>query len=138
MLLLFDASIVTRIAIIIAGLSLLLVAPVTALAEIHVEWGYTIPDPPPNLTGYRLYQNGTQAHEWLDPLLTEGDAPITPDIGDVFTLTAIFDDASESPHSPEYTWTAYTTIMFFRIVWMRIDNKHLKLNVNNKPVFVRP
>lgn len=104
--------------LIVALLASLLGAITVNAASIHVEWGYT-PPTEPTLTGFRLYHNGAQAHEWMDPAATSGDADVTgPALGDYFTLTAMFDDNSESPHSVQYIWTdGYQVIIFHHWLW---------------------
>lgn len=105
-----------------------------AVASIHVTWGYIAPDPPPNLTGYRLYHNGTAVQDWLNPLLRDGDADISPEVLDSFTLTALFDDGSESPHSAPYIWTeGATVIVFGRWVWIfKPTNKDVQVGGTGK------
>lgn len=78
-----------------------------ALADqsIHVEWGYT-PPTEPAVTSYRLYQNGQAVMTWPGAAITEGDATLAAlALGDIFTLTALFADETESPHSAPYLWT---------------------------------
>jgi hypothetical protein len=78
-----------------------------ALTEstIHVEWGYT---PPSSsfVSGFNLYQDGVFACQTQDPFATSMNcqviltAPITS-----FTLTATFNDGTESPHSAPFTYS---------------------------------
>ena len=106
-------------------LALSLLCPAWAMAtprSIHVEWGYTPPSEPA-VTGFRLYQEGVAVHDWAGPDVRVGDAtvditaPIT-----IFTLTATFSDATESPHSAPFAFNpmAPTTIKF---VWLKHGNK---------------
>lgn len=95
---------------------------------IQVEWGYTPPEEPA-VTGYHLYQNGesrvifppgdsggTQTGEVaLDSLL----------VGDVFTLTALFADETESPHSMPYVWFGGWVIKFIQL---KVGNRAGKLS----------
>ncbi|MDD2324706.1 MAG: hypothetical protein PHW63_01645 [Alphaproteobacteria bacterium] len=94
--------------------ALLCAGATTALAEnysVHVEWGYTPPDEP-KVTGFCLYQEGVKVY-CLDDTNTSNPmnataldasvnltAPITN-----FTLTATFNDKTESPHSAPFAFT---------------------------------
>lgn len=84
----------------------------SAAQSIHVEWGYTPPSSPA-VTGFRLYQNGQPKIDWSGENIDRGD--VTLDslvIGDSFTLTALFADATESPHSSPFTWRNGSIIRF--------------------------
>lgn len=84
----------------------------SAAQSIHVEWGYTPPSDPA-VTGFRLYQNGQPRIDWPGASIESGDVTLDSlDVGDSFTLTALFDDATESPHSSPYIWQNGTTIRF--------------------------
>jgi len=74
------------------------------MASYTVEWGYTPPSSPA-VTGYRLYKFGQQVAYFPGAITASGtvDADIKP--GDTFTLTALFDDATESPHSAPFIYT---------------------------------
>lgn len=73
--------------------------------SIHIEWGYTPPSEPA-VTGYRLYNEGASACETQNPLATSMDCSVslTQDTTN-FTLTALFSDGSESPHSAPFPFT---------------------------------
>ena len=75
--------------------------------SIHVEWGYT-PPTGPAVTGFRLYQEGVAVHDWAGTDVREGD--VTVDLISrytSFTLTVIFDDDTESPHSNPFIFDQY-------------------------------
>ncbi|WP_319548580.1 PKD domain-containing protein [Desulfogranum marinum] len=74
--------------------------------SIHIEWGYTPPSEPA-VTGYRLYKEGTFTCETQNPLATSMDCSVSLEQDTTnFTLTALFDDGSESPHSASFPFTA--------------------------------
>jgi len=82
--------------------------PALALAatqSIHVEWGYT-PPTSSEVTGYKLYQEGSLACQTQDPNATAMDCQVslTKDTTN-FTLTATFSDNTESPHSAQFPFT---------------------------------
>lgn len=86
--------------------------PALALAatqSIHVEWGYT-PPTSPEVTGYKLYQEGALACQTQDPNATAMDCQVSlaKDTTN-FTLTATFSDSTESPHSAPFPFTSTTT-----------------------------
>ncbi|MBM9513983.1 PKD domain-containing protein [Desulfogranum marinum] len=73
--------------------------------SIHIEWGYTPPSEPA-VTGYRLYKEGTFSCETQNPLATSMDCSVSLEQDTTnFTLTALFDDGSESPHSASFPFT---------------------------------
>lgn len=75
--------------------------------SIHAEWGY-IPPTEPEVIGFRLYQEGTAVHDWEGASYRAGD--ITVDLTTrytSFTLTAVFDDDTESPHSAPFLFDQY-------------------------------
>ena len=70
--------------------------------SIHIEWGYTPPSDPP-LSGYNLYQEGTLICTTNNPEATAMDCDVSLEKDSTnFTLTAIFSDGSESPHSAPF------------------------------------
>lgn len=80
--------------------------------SIHVEWGYTPPSEPA-VTGYQLYQNGVARIVWQGAATVAGDVTLDAlAFGDIFTLTALFDDSTESPHSAPYVWGGGSIIKF--------------------------
>jgi hypothetical protein len=104
----------------------LLAASVSQASQsIHVEWGYTPPSTP-NVTGYQLYQNGVARVIWPGAATVEGDVTLeTIAFNDTFTLTAMFDDATESPHSAPYLWQGGSVIKF---VSFRPANNHGRMD----------
>jgi len=75
-----------------------------ATQSIHVEWGYT-PPTEPAVTGYKLYQEGEYACETKDPKATAMDCEVSLATTTNFTLTATFNDGTESPHSAPFAFT---------------------------------
>lgn len=107
--------------------ALILICPVGLMASqsIHVEWGYTPPSTP-NVTGYQLYQNGVTRVIWPGAATVEGDVTLeTIAFNDTFTLTAMFDDATESPHSAPYLWQGGSVIKF---VSFKPTNNHGRMD----------
>jgi len=101
-----------------------------ASQSVHVEWGYT-PPTEPAVTGYQLYQNGVAAMVWDGAATTEGDVTLsTLAIGDSFTLTALFADDTESPHSSPYIWTE-GAIIHIKFATLRLGNSHGSTNKAN-------
>lgn len=86
--------------------------PVVASQSVRVEWGYTPLNTPP-VTGYKLYQNGTARITWSGAETMAGDVTLdTLSVGDSFTLTALFNDSTESPHSSPFIWRSGNIIRF--------------------------
>ena len=81
----------------------ILIFPLMASAQsIHVEWGYTKPAEPV-VIGYRLYKEGIFVCETHDPDATAMDCDVNiVKRPETFTLTASFNDGTESPHSAPY------------------------------------
>ena len=83
--------------------------PVSVLAtesrSIHVEWGYTPPSEPA-VTGFKLYQEGTSACQVKNAIATSMDCVVTL-VKDAtnFTLTAMFANGTESPHSAPFSFS---------------------------------
>jgi len=89
--------------IFIAGiLTLLLSSP--CLASYTVEWGYTPPSAPA-VTGYRLYRESEKVADFPGAATESGTVDGEIKIGDSFTLTALFSDSTESPHSAPFIYT---------------------------------
>ena len=83
-----------------------------ASQTIRIEWQYT-PPASPAVTGFKLYQEGHEgavcqvgvedpAHP---PTTADCNVSLTQDTTN-FTLTATFDDGTESPHSAPYLFSA--------------------------------
>lgn len=84
-------------------------APATVVAgwdrEATVEWGYT-PPTEPALSGFQLYQEGAKACQWAGAETRSGDCTLRIAKRDTpFTLTALFADGTESPHSAPFVFT---------------------------------
>lgn len=75
--------------------------------SIHVEWDYT-PPTEPTVTGFQLYQEGTAVCAFEGASTSEGDCTVdlTSQIT-IFTLTAMFSDDTESPHSAPFLFNQY-------------------------------
>ena len=91
-------------------IALCLCLPVVAAAgpitqSIHVEWGYTPPSTP-SVTGFKLYQEGVFACQTNDANATAMDCQVTLTAQTTnFTLTAIFSDGTERPHSAPFAFS---------------------------------
>jgi len=88
-----------------AIVSLLLVLPASAAAtSIHVTWGYT-PPTAPAVSWFRLYQEGVPVCTTAIPSAQEMDCDVvlTKKVTS-YTLTALFADGTESPHSSPYAF----------------------------------
>lgn len=73
--------------------------------SIHVEWGYTPPSEP-QVSGYRLYQEGVKACQTTTATATAMDCRVTlVKAVTNFTLTATFADGTESPHSAPFAFS---------------------------------
>lgn len=76
-----------------------------ATRSIHVEWGYTPPSEPA-VAGFKLYQEGVFACQTMTPTATSLDCTVSlTGATTEFTLTAVFNDGSESPHSSPFAFT---------------------------------
>ncbi len=77
--------------------------------SIHVEWGYTPPSEPA-VTGFKLYQEGAFACQTPDAAATAMDCQVALTAETTnFTLTATFNDGTESPHSAPFAFTTPTS-----------------------------
>jgi len=86
-----------------------LFAGTVAAQSIHVEWGYT-PPTTPAVTGFQLYQEGVSVCSTQDANATAMDCAVTLTAATTnFTLTATFNDGTESPHSAPFSFTATGT-----------------------------
>jgi hypothetical protein len=82
-------------------------APTGWKRSIHIEWGYTKPADIA-VTGFRLYQNGTRVCEFAGPDTSQGDCEVLlTRRGTEFTLTAVFADGTESPHSAPFVFADF-------------------------------
>ncbi len=73
--------------------------------SIHIEWDYETYSAPENLelSAYRLYKEGVQVCQFDYPYDFAGDCEFQSENGRFnFTLTAVFDDGSESPSSTPF------------------------------------
>lgn len=76
-----------------------------ATQSIHVEWGYTPPSEPA-VAGFKLYQEGAFACQTMQPTATFLDCTVSLTAATTqFTLTAVFNDGTESPHSSPFAFT---------------------------------
>lgn len=83
----------------------LVAAATSASRSIHVEWGYTPPSQP-QVSGYRLYQEGVRACQTTSSTATAMDCTVTlVKAVTNFTLTATFADNTESPHSAPFAFS---------------------------------
>jgi len=85
-------------------LLILLFIPSIALASFTVEWGYTPPSSPPVIS-YCLYKSGTLITTFEGASTTKGVVDEVITNGDSFTLTAKFNDGTESPHSSPFVYS---------------------------------
>lgn len=96
-------KIIRLLALLFCGLS---IAVSAAAQSIHVEWGYTPPSEPA-VTGFKLYQEGVSVCQTQNPNATAMDCEVTLTATTTnFTLTATFEDGSESPHSAPFPLTS--------------------------------
>lgn len=92
---------------IIAVLLLLILAIPAWAAEHTVTWGYT-PPVEPAVVGFRLWRGAdpytlvAEFPSWARGGRWTQDEPIAS--GEAFTLTAVFDDDTESPRSEVYVY----------------------------------
>lgn len=92
-------------AIIILVLAGILVLSINALSKpraIRVEWEYQFTG---NVAGFRLYHENTPVCETLDSNAVSMECTLNlPDGKAFFTLTTVFQDGTESPHSPVFSY----------------------------------
>lgn len=99
----------TLIRLFVALLCWLPISVSAATQSIHIEWGYTPPSQPA-VTGFKLYQEGTYVCQSLNPTATAMDCVVTLTATTTnFTLTAVFNDGTESPHSSPFPFTLAST-----------------------------
>ena len=75
--------------------------------SIHIEWDYETYLVPEGLelTGYRLYKEGAEVCQLDYPSDFAGNCEFQSENGQFnFTLTAVFDDGSESPSSVPFPY----------------------------------
>lgn len=73
--------------------------------SIHIEWNYDQYSAPidSELSAYRLYKNGIKVCQFDYPYDYAGNCKIISEDGLFkFTLTAVFEDGTESPHSAPF------------------------------------
>ena len=73
--------------------------------SIHLEWDFDQYSAPVDseLSAYRLYKDGVKTCQFDFPYDYAGDCNFTSNNGlFTFTLTAIFEDGTESPHSAPF------------------------------------
>lgn len=116
-------------------------AKADTVISIHAEWtAYTAPS---ELTtaGFRLYQQGVYVAQWNGPATVSGDAVITVASNSTetqdFTLTAVFTNGTESPHSSAFPFDVsdYLDIVKPSGV-MRLSKAYPPLRSNGEKVFV--
>jgi|GEM_PF-6899246 len=90
-------------------------------ASCTVEWSYTPPSSPA-VTGFRLYKNNAQLIDFPGSTITSGVFTDTLVVNDVFELTALFADSTESPRSPPFTFTGGAS--FIRFGSLKFGNTH--------------
>lgn len=73
--------------------------------SIQVEWGYTPPSDP-DVAGYVLYLEGQKVCQFPGATTTKGvcEVSLLKRVSSI-TLTALFDDDTESPHSSPFQLT---------------------------------
>ena len=84
-------------------IGLLLLASNAWSASYTIEWGFTPPSSPA-VTGFKVYKNNTALTTFTGSSITSGTFTDTLVVGDIFELTALFDDATESAKSAQYVW----------------------------------
>lgn len=78
--------------------------------SIHVEWGYTPPSKP-KVVGYKLYQEGAFACQEMQPMARAMDCTVSLTAQSTdFTLTAVFNDGTESPRSAPFAYSKSPSI----------------------------
>ncbi|MDD2465513.1 MAG: PKD domain-containing protein [Desulfobulbus sp.] len=79
--------------------------------SIHIEWGYTPPSEPA-VIGFKLYQEGAVACQVKDSTATAMDCEVTLYSNPTnFTLTAMFADGTESPHSAPFAFAGSDEVL---------------------------
>jgi len=100
-------TLLTTLMIVLPANNLLATEP----QSIHIEWDFDsqgIPDGL-ELSAYRLYQEGNQVCQFDSPYDFAGDCEFQSNSGRYnFTLTAVFDDGSESPGSASFPFVLGT------------------------------
>lgn len=85
------------------------IASASAPLTIHAEWSAYTPPDGMVVTGFRLYREGIAIADFTGAELTASDCTlmIFSDFRPVqnFTLTALFADGTESPHSSPYPFS---------------------------------
>ncbi|NLC30864.1 MAG: hypothetical protein GX765_02310, partial [Candidatus Moranbacteria bacterium] len=85
------------------------IASASTVISIHVEWDYYTPPTELAVTGFRLYREGVSIADFVGADLTQSDCNLViySDFRPVqnFTLTVLFADGTESPHSAPYPFS---------------------------------
>ena len=90
------------IILVLAGILTLSINALSKPRPIHVEWEYQFNG---NVAGFRLYHENTPVCETLDSNAVSMDCTVNlPDGKAFFTLTTVFQDGTESPHSPVFSY----------------------------------
>ena len=104
-----------------------------ATTSIRVEWQFTAPNEP-LLGGYNLYQEGILTCQTLEPSATfmECHVPLTGAVTN-FTMTAVFNDGSESSHSAPYSFSLRDRVQELYVGYLAraADQNGLKYWVEN-------
>lgn len=80
----------------------------TVTRSIHIEWGYTPPSEPA-VIGFKLYKEGVQSCQVMSADSSAMNCfVIFTKTQTSFTLTALFSDGTESPHSAPFLFTLPT------------------------------
>lgn len=75
---------------------------------IVAEWDKYTPPQGIAATGFKLYQDGTLSCSFTGPAIVKGECTVDlVKVNTPFTLTALFSDGKESPHSAPFTLTDY-------------------------------
>jgi hypothetical protein len=100
--------------------------------SLHVEWGYTPPSDPA-VTGFNLYQEGVKVVEWTGSDLREADVICDLTASTTkFTLTAAFDDNTESPHSTPFPFSLSNTEPVTVKGFILLSLRAIRLNFDEK------
>lgn len=98
-----------KLSLIILAITLIAVSAVSGHCRtIHAEWQY---QSQPNHAGFRLYHEGSMLCQIADPNATSASCTLSAADGPAtFTLTAYYNDNSETDHSEVYTYIFSSTL----------------------------